>query len=396
MACAMNAAVEKDAAGKLPPLLQECSRMGIAVHGPDINRSMHGFTVIDGELYYGLGTVKGVKENAGKILQERGIGYSGYKDFLLRLKVNRTVVKNLIMSGTFDSLHKARGCLVSCLDDMLDMRNEVLSLKEKEEKLSRDLEQETLTGKERKRKEAQLAADKEKLHVRQKEWEEYILPNTHDTVKEKLEFEKNTLFAYITTHPMDAYDERPGCVCLGNFDIKDVGTKNVLVMGCIIGMKVVRSKKDNREMAIFTLQDKTGEQKCICFSSRYEKCREHLKEGCVVSVYCNVSTEKDDKESIMLVVNDVEMMEPDLSPVVLSVKEAERDLVKEKVAAYLVEQGHPLLLYIRDGEHAGLLVKSGIYVHHTITDGFPKEEVLMAKIRKRRKKYGTKNGRYSA
>ena len=98
--------------------MKECKRMGIQVHGPDINASKKGFSVSkDGIIRFGLGAIKGAGEVAvQEIIAEReknGL-YMDVFDMVSRLSnrtVSRKTLENLVMAGAFDSfteMHRAQ------------------------------------------------------------------------------------------------------------------------------------------------------------------------------------------------------------------------------------------------------------------------------------------------
>ncbi|HVT34638.1 MAG TPA: DNA polymerase III subunit alpha, partial [Nevskiaceae bacterium] len=101
-------------------MLDECRRMGLKVHAPDINTSEFRFTVpAAGEIRYGLGAIKGMGEAALEgVLAERAKNgpFADLFDFCRRVdlhKVNKRVLEAMIFSGAFDgfglnraSLHK--------------------------------------------------------------------------------------------------------------------------------------------------------------------------------------------------------------------------------------------------------------------------------------------------
>ncbi|HEY6409248.1 MAG TPA: DNA polymerase III subunit alpha, partial [Ktedonobacteraceae bacterium] len=53
---------ESSDAKKIANAIAECKRMGVAVHGPDVNKSEMGFTVEDGGVRFGLLAIKGIGE----------------------------------------------------------------------------------------------------------------------------------------------------------------------------------------------------------------------------------------------------------------------------------------------------------------------------------------------
>ena len=90
---------------KLPSLLYECRKMNINILPPDINRSQIGFCINnDGDIIYGLRSIKGISSHASWIIEERNRNgfYESFLDFLVRAHENKGVTETLIKAGTFD------------------------------------------------------------------------------------------------------------------------------------------------------------------------------------------------------------------------------------------------------------------------------------------------------
>lgn len=386
MTAAMDVAARQNAPEKLPGLLHECRRLGIEVLPPDVNRSKEGFSIVDGKILYGLWAVKSVKENAPEVVLARKPIYHSFKEFLLTCKANKTTVTSLIKAGAFKALQPSRTGLLESLNDLLPMRKKIWAQQEKEKETQNAMEKE-----EPGTKKYELACLKHRnaqraLHALMEEYEAYTIPFKPDPVKEKLDYEKETLFAYLTAHPLDAYDEDPECVCMGNIGASDIGTKGAAVMGCILGFKEVKRKKDGRPMAVFTLQDKTGEQKCICYSGKYREYQEVLKEGHVIYAFCNINGDIEDAEKPILSINFARLLTPNLNPVLFSTTKDGIPNALEAVTPYLEEQGHPLFWHIKDGDHPGQLIVTGKYVSQDITNQFDPSTVIEAEYARKRRR----------
>ncbi|MBM3497540.1 MAG: DNA polymerase III subunit alpha [Armatimonadetes bacterium] len=99
--------------GYYPPntLLWEARRKGIEVRGPDLNRSEAQYTVEDGALRVGLAQVRGIGQSALDRLiaaREPAAPFASLLDLARRTRVDRDVLRNLILAGALDSLHPNR------------------------------------------------------------------------------------------------------------------------------------------------------------------------------------------------------------------------------------------------------------------------------------------------
>ena len=95
----------------LEEYVEEAKRQGIAILGPDANRSGRGFTVEGGAIRVGFGSVKGLGLKAvAKILEERAEGgdFPSVEDFLRRVPLGKSELLALIRAGIFDGLEPCR------------------------------------------------------------------------------------------------------------------------------------------------------------------------------------------------------------------------------------------------------------------------------------------------
>jgi DNA polymerase-3 subunit alpha len=99
----------KNDISKVKFFLEECTRMGIEVLGPDINESEMNFTVNnEGKVRFGMSGLKGVGEGpVTDILTERTKGhFKNVFDFFRRMSggkaINKRVVESLVLGGGFD------------------------------------------------------------------------------------------------------------------------------------------------------------------------------------------------------------------------------------------------------------------------------------------------------
>ena len=106
---------------------RRCGRRGcllytsIKILPPDINEGESGFSVIDGNIRYGLSAIKSLgKPVIEAIIEERNLNgpFISLKDFAARLsgkEVNKRTIESFIKAGTFDSFGVNRRQLMLCL-----------------------------------------------------------------------------------------------------------------------------------------------------------------------------------------------------------------------------------------------------------------------------------------
>ncbi|MFT5139714.1 MAG: DNA polymerase-3 subunit alpha [Rhodothermales bacterium] len=109
MAAVLSA--DMDNTDKVGSMIFECRDLKLNVIPPDINRSIHSFTVVDEQnILYGLGAIKGVGRAAIDCItleRETGGAFTSLDDFCCRMdhqKTNRRVMETLVRSGAMDIL----------------------------------------------------------------------------------------------------------------------------------------------------------------------------------------------------------------------------------------------------------------------------------------------------
>jgi DNA polymerase-3 subunit alpha len=179
---------------------EECLRMGLTVHKPDINRSHARFTVpAPRQIDYGLAAIKGVGQGAvDSILSARDAHglFRDLFDFCRRIdlkRVNKRVLEALVMAGALDGLGLNRASLMRNLPTALQMaereaeahvtgQNDMFGL-------GTDSQAERITVK------AEIVDD----------WD----------LRQRLDHEKATLGFYLSGHPLDAFRELIEQTCSG-------------------------------------------------------------------------------------------------------------------------------------------------------------------------------------
>jgi len=112
---------EMDNTDKIVTLIDDCRNMKLDIRPPDINLSNYQFTAGDkGEIYYGLGAIKGVGQ--GAIASIIGIrserDYQSLDDFCKRIdsaKSSRKFMEALIKGGAMDCFSENRAALMAHL-----------------------------------------------------------------------------------------------------------------------------------------------------------------------------------------------------------------------------------------------------------------------------------------
>lgn len=263
-----------------------CSEMNIKVKAPDIQKSRREFTPDGDSIIYGLGGVKTVGDEAiNEIVsnREQKGPYKSFYDFCYRInlrKVTKRVLENLIKAGALDCFGVSRNGLLAIMDTVI---NKVA--KKQKEKES---------------KQVSLLAfapmdDDMNLGGIGFECPEKSLPEWGE--EQKINYEKEALGFYLTSHPLQAYMadfERLGIIPLEDVKhIENKATVNVAVL--VTGIKEIITKT-GKKMAFMQVEDLTGHAELIIFPKKYDELRQYFSEESNNLFYLTATVDKSQTE----------------------------------------------------------------------------------------------------
>jgi DNA polymerase III subunit alpha len=237
--------------------IEECRSMGIEVLPPDVNESFSQFAAIPPKekggqwsIRFGLAAVKGVGESSvHQLIDERKQNgpFLSIEDFARRLPgkiLNKKLIESMGKAGALDvfgdrrlfvdhyslitDYNKGSGDAAGAQTDMFGMMET-------------------------------------KMEVTSIEF-----PTTPAaTPQQKLQWEKETLGLYVSSHPLAGLKQYIGrkAKLIADLSTKDVG-KKITVAGIQEGIKKIRTKK-GETMAIVMLEDPTGKMEVTLFPKTY-------------------------------------------------------------------------------------------------------------------------------
>ncbi len=280
--------------------ISECREIGISVEPPDVQVSGSQFTpYVSGEgeaIRFGLAAVKNVGGNAIesilKAREEVGGRFSSFWEFCekvdLRL-MNKRVIESLIKAGALDSLG-TRGQLFNAVDKAM----------ERAQKAQRDAAQ-GQTGLFGLFNEAP-APGRDGGHngddlPRVVDWEE----------GERLANEKEVLGFFVSGHPLDKYAEKlrnlTGVISVAEALERKPPEKRwgsqadpadeIVVAGLMHGLRVQKTRREQKLYAQAMLEDATGKIELIAFPRDYEKLAAQLKMEAPVLIRGTLSGDED-------------------------------------------------------------------------------------------------------
>ncbi len=285
---------------KIAHFVGECEAMGIVVLGPDVNESRENFTpvlaksvngspfTVDGSLTdnrqpstvnrqpspanipsakirFGLAAVKGVGDQAARMIieeREKNGPYTDFHSLLSRVDgraINKRVLECLIKTGAFDFSGASRGPLFVQIDEALSAASSNARDKAAGQHSFLDMLADSDTSGSR------IASSTD-------------LPKAVEThasdfsSAERLQFEKELLGFYVSGHPMNAYAGLAEAISTVPEDqLTDLPDRTEW-RACGIATNVVKklSKKDNRPWAMFTLATKKINLPVHMYSDAYE------------------------------------------------------------------------------------------------------------------------------
>ena len=251
-----------DNTDRLVVLKDDCTRMGLTLEPPNVNRSVLAFTAVgERRISYGLGALKGAGQSVvDAIVAEREAHgpYTSLLDLCRRVdqqKLNRRVLEALVRSGALDGLGANRATLMASIPDALQLA----------ERSAHALAagQTALFGGD--------DADDALEHV--------FSPVREWSKRERLEGERESLGLYLTGHPFEDFVEH--CKHFTNGAIaKVVGAmphepghyhlrKEVIVAGVVMDVR----RRGSRVSVL--LDDDTERVEVTLFDEVYAQCK-HL------------------------------------------------------------------------------------------------------------------------
>ncbi|NLL62841.1 MAG: DNA polymerase III subunit alpha [Ruminococcaceae bacterium] len=272
---------------KVIQYIAECNALGIQVLPPNVNSSFAEFTVVDGNIAFGLLAIKGLGPNfISDIIEERSNGvYTSFYNFVKRLhggSFNRKAVESLIKSGALDGLDLNRRQMLSFLPELAD----------------------ELDIHRRRNVEGQLGF----FDLGTVEAVEPEAPNLPEFDKnDLLLFEKETTGIYISGHPMQDYVEMAkqlNCARIIDLlsavedDSKYKDGMYVTVLGMISGIKV-KVTKNNATMANALFEDVTGGIELVIFPKTYQEHGRLLVENGIFLVEAKLSVTPEEKPNLL-------------------------------------------------------------------------------------------------
>ncbi len=285
---------------KIPQYIDECKRLGIENLKPDINKSETKFTVEQGKIRFGLGSIKNVGIQPTKTIVEERKQNGEYKDFIdfcertIEKGINKKCIESLIKAGVFSEFKQTKATLLASYEQITE------NIQNSNKK--------GMTGQVT-MFDIGTTEDKEEMQKQKYNFQE----REELSNKELLSMEKEMLGIYLSGHPLQKYREQiKNQTNISTLDLRELDEKtepqieknkykdgqNVKYAGIITQIKK-KYTKQNRIMAFITIEDLYGSTEVITFESAYLKSKDNIMEENIVIVDGRLSIKEDDSTTII-------------------------------------------------------------------------------------------------
>jgi DNA polymerase-3 subunit alpha len=308
----------KDWAEKAPEYLYEARLQNVKINPPDINHSKIGFTIQEGEIYYGLNAIRDVGKTAGRSIVAacKSRPFKDIFDFLNRVdrtKVTRKVFQALVVAGAFDRLGYSRTQLMEVTDTLYDHLSSYQLYAERVQKIKqweidhaeteklieeRDELRKIKRASERKRQPGPLLSSTQAQRLEEleaKSLRRTLKPAEVEnpaqnipviaryervpvTVTQLLE-QASYIGCFVGNHP--AHIIFPGTLLIRSLEFNS----NATTAGMVSSFKTILTKK-GQEMAFMSIGDESGMAEVVIFPSVYAKLKTEQRLPAAGNIVC--------------------------------------------------------------------------------------------------------------
>lgn len=282
----------RDNIEEVAKFMDECKRMELNVLGPDVNESMHDFTVnTHGDIRFGMAGIKGVGYGAVEnIIQARQEGgpFRDVYDFMERINLNtcnRKVLESLVYAGAFDSFADIRRhqYFLPCNKEGLFLDSLIRYGSILQEEKNKDIS--SLFG----------------------EGSDSLVPPERpapphmnlEVPEDFLKKEKEMVGIYLSSHPLDNFRFEMKHFTSHSLQqiqrILDNGqheepfvAREVRIGGIVTNVTSALSRNSGRPWGTFTLEDYTTTRKFTLFGKEYEQFLPYMREGEALLIRCSL------------------------------------------------------------------------------------------------------------
>ena len=281
-----------DNSGKVAQYINECSRLGIKILPPHVNRSTEAFEVSDGNIHFSLLAVKNLGRGfIRRMVDERTMNgnFKDFYDFCRRMygkDFNRRAIESLVKCGAFDGMGANRRQMCAVIDPIIE---------ELDNTKRRNVEGQIGFG--------DLSSGSATEPTEPKS--SFAYPPAEEFSPEMLlKYEKEVAGMYLSGHPMAQYRELSKalkCAQIGDIAAEESRYKDndrVLLLGLITSAKKKITKSD-ATMAFLNFEDMTGSIEVIVFPKTLIEKPTMFHEGNILLLHGRVSMREDEDTKVV-------------------------------------------------------------------------------------------------
>ena len=281
-----------DNSGKVAQYINECSRLGIKILPPHVNRSTEAFEVSDGNIHFSLLAVKNLGRGfIRRMVDERTMNgnFKDFYDFCRRMygkDFNRRAIESLVKCGAFDGMGANRRQMCAVIDPIIE---------ELDNTKRRNVEGQIGFG--------DLSSGSAAEPTESKS--SFAYPPVEEFSPEMLlKYEKEVAGMYLSGHPMAQYRELSKalkCAQIGDIAAEESRYKDndrVLLLGLITSAKKKITKSD-ATMAFLNFEDMTGSIEVIVFPKTLIEKPTMFHEGNILLLHGKVSMREDEDTKVV-------------------------------------------------------------------------------------------------
>ncbi len=333
----------------------DAKKLGHPVQPPNVNTCYPDFTVVNGQILFGLVAIKGLGRGAAEAIvrarQEQGPFHDLF-DFCERIDVklvSKAAIEKIIKAGAMDCFGARRAQLWHVLPRALQSASQ-LQTDRKHGQLNLF---ETLDG-------SDAPADGAGAAEALPEVEEW-------PPAEKLKYEKEALDFYVSSHPLAQYDDM-----IQLFSSHRAGSlrelengQEVLIGGMLTLVRFMNTKKarnGNSRYARFKLEDFSGIAECVMWPDDYVRYKDLVEEDRICFVGATVEKTREEPGLLVNRILTIEQAQKERTTgVVLALRLAEHGPGQLDQVARILQRARgsvPVFLYVRDAVGKQMVLKA--------------------------------------
>lgn len=329
----MKAVLNNTPFDKVPGLMKDLKIMGIPSKAPDVNLSDLGFTLHDGAIVFGLGSIKGLGKSVTGVVEDRKEhgNFRSLQDFILRTGASKKILEGFTEAGALDGFCENRDAIKAVIPDYVKIGKKV---KDYEKKLTEQTDAKKIAS-----YQAKLADTKEKLMALRPD--EDICENVLD----KLVKEKELLGVFASQNPMSVFPEPLRCGAISiQTALQQRRYANVTITGIVSDYVVKHRRRDGAEMAFFVISDMTESIDVCCFTEAFASFGGLLKDNAVLKITGSVMEEANGQKKLS--VETAQVLKPKTKVILIFAKKSVLGgELQNLMTPYVAQNGYPCKTY---------------------------------------------------